>query len=271
MQKIVLKGTDLVVSRFVFGTAALFNVRGAKARHDLLAAAVDAGFTHFDTAPYYGFGIAERALAPLLRAYPQLTVTTKVGIYSPGGETQSPAAVFLRKALGRAIAPLSRPEVDFSVTRSRGALEASLRRLGRETIDLYTLHEPELALLDSDEWQRWLERSVSDGKLRAFGVALTAERLAPFLNAGRPPGQVIQVFDSLSGREADILQRHGLPMQITYGYVSAALREPVPMPVREILRAALQRNASGAVIVSTKRRDRLAQYAEVAAEVGFAA
>lgn len=270
MKTIVLKGTDLTVSRFIFGTAALFNIRRAVERQNLLEAVVDAGFTHFDTAPYYGFGIAECALAPVLRAHPQLTVTTKVGIYSAGGESQSSTSVFLRKAFGRVIRPLSRPTIDFSLKKAKEALEGSLRRLGRETIDLYMLHEPEPELVATEEWQRWLECCVTDGKLRAFGLALAAERVEPFLATGRTLGQVIQMTDSLSGREADVLQEYGRPMQITYGYVSAAMSNRDPMPVREILRRALLRNISGAVIVSTKRRDRLAQYSEVAAEVGSA-
>lgn len=98
MRQVILPGTDLSVSRFSFGTASLFNVGSSKMRANLLAAAFDNGFTHFDTAPYYGFGTAERDLKPLLKAHPDITVATKVGIYSPGGEAQSTASVFLRKA-----------------------------------------------------------------------------------------------------------------------------------------------------------------------------
>ena len=85
MKKVQISGTDLEVSQFIYGTASLFNLRGADARRRILSSAVDAGFTHFDTAPYYGFGLAERELAPILRANSQITVTTKVGIYAQGG------------------------------------------------------------------------------------------------------------------------------------------------------------------------------------------
>jgi len=80
MQKITLPGTGLALSKFIFGTASLFNAGGAARRRALLEAATEGGFSHFDTAPYYGFGMVERDLAPDLRAYPELTVTTKVGI-----------------------------------------------------------------------------------------------------------------------------------------------------------------------------------------------
>jgi D-threo-aldose 1-dehydrogenase len=260
VQIIQLKETSISVSRFVFGTASLINCGAAKARRKLLFSAVDAGFMHFDTAPYYGFGIAELDLAPVLKKHPEVTVTTKVGIYSPGGESQPAAAVFLRKAAGRFIKSFSRPTVDFSVARAKQALEGSLRRLNRERIDIYTLHEPELQLLSTDEWQKWLERIVIEGKIRTFGLALTADKLEPFLKRNSELSRFVQVHDSLSGQEADILTRFGKPLQITYGYVSAARKEGSPLAVTEVLRRALCRNAEGAIIVSTTKAARLPQY-----------
>lgn len=267
MKSVLLENTDISVSRFIFGTGSLFNVGTARKRQDVLEAAVDAGFTHFDTAPYYGFGVAERDLAPVLKHNPHVTFTTKVGIYSPGGEAQPEAAVFLRKAIGRFLRPVSRPEIDFSLKRAQLALEGSLRRTGRDRVDLYTLHEPMLPLLDMAEWRRWLENCVTSGKVRSFGVALTAAQLEPFLATGIDPGPVIQLCDSLDDREADLLARHHRPMQITFGYVSAALRGGTGASVPDILAAALRRNRAGAVIVSSTRPSRMSQYARIADEV----
>ncbi|MGD8926891.1 MAG: aldo/keto reductase, partial [Thioalkalispiraceae bacterium] len=219
MKIIELPLCGLKVSRFIFGTASLFNVNVArpKKRQNLLAAAVDAGFSHFDTAPSYGFGWAERDLAPILKAHPDVSFTSKVGIYSPGGENQGNISVFLRKAAGRIIPAISRFTIDFSLSRAKDALEGSLKRTGRDTIDLYTLHEPELPLLQVDEWKRWLEDCKSSGKVREFGFALTADQLAPFLERDIMIGNIIQLIDSLEDREADILAQYGKPMQITYG------------------------------------------------------
>ena len=157
MNHVTLAGTGLRTSRFIFGTASLFNVGGRRRRLALLEAAIDRGFTHFDTAPYYGFGWAERDLGAVLKRHPGITVTTKVGIYSPGGEFQSQASVLLRKAAGRAIPALSKPAVDFALTRARRSLTDSLNRLQCEQVAAYMLHEPEIELLDTDEWQRWLD------------------------------------------------------------------------------------------------------------------
>lgn len=264
VKRVVLPATDLAVSRFVFGTSSLFSVGSAARRRRLLDAAVDQGFTHFDTAPYYGFGMAERDLQPVLAAHPSTTVTTKVGIYSPGGEAQSALGILLRKAGGRALPVLSRPTIDWSLAKARIALEGSLRRLGRAHVDLYMLHEPQRALLATEEWLRWLERETSAGRVRRFGIAVEPQHLAPFLAPSTPLAAIVQTLDSLGGREADILPRHGRPLQITYGYISAALKESAAPDIPALLAGALARNAAGAVIVSTGRVERLAQYARIA-------
>lgn len=263
---ILIPGTDLEVPRLLFGTASLFNVGNAAARARLLDAAYDHGLTHFDTAPYYGFGMAERDLQSLLARRRDATVTTKVGIYSPGGERQPSLLVLARKAIGRLAPAVSRPTIDWSVARAQGALEGSLRRLARETIDLYMLHEPDAALLESDEWLRWLEDVRAKGQVRRFGIAVDAARLHGFLNRPSVLSDLIQTIDSLEGREADALTAAGRPMQITYGYVSAAMRGSASVDVRAVLRAALARNASGAVIVSTRQVERMSVYAALMAD-----
>jgi len=259
MRQVILPGTDISLSRFSFGTGSRFNIASAKRAH-LLAAAFDHGFTHFDTAPYYGFGIAERDLKPLLKAHPNITVATKVGLYSPGGEAQSAALVSLRKAAGKVLPTLSRPEADFNVARARKALEGSLKRLGRERIDLYLLHEPEPQLLNTEEWLRWLESEKS--RVAYFGIAVSAGRLRLFFASGSPPWPVIQTTDSIEAREADFLEQHMRPIQITYGYVRAAMRAG-NMDVASVLTQALRRNRMGSVIVSTRKTERLRQYGEI--------
>lgn len=260
MRHVILPGTNISVSRFSFGTANLFNVGSAKRRAKLLEKACDCGFSHFDTAPYYGFGAAERDLKPLLRAHQDITVATKVGIYSPRGEEQPAATVFLRKAAGRIIPALSRPIVDWSIARARNALSGSLRRLGRERVDLYLLHEPELGLLDSDEWLRWLE-SERD-RVACFGIAVDSTKLPPFVASAHPLASFIQTVDSIAHREADVLIEHHRQLQITYGYISAARRNG-PVDFSAVFAAALRRNKSGSILVSTRKPERLRQYAEI--------
>lgn len=264
MKTTTIPGTTLVVSRFIFGTASLFNAGTRGFRYRLLRAAVDHGFTHFDTAPYYGFGMAESDLGAAIPKSSEITITTKVGLYPPGGAEQSATGIFARKVAGKILHSLSRPIVDFSLERARRSLDGSLKRLRRDAIDLFMLHEPHPALLSTDEWRKWLDREVTAGKIRLFGIALEAGALEPFLRGPDPLSGVVQTTDSIDGREADVLTRWNKEIQITYGYVSAARRRAVDEPVPTILGRALERNRKGAIIVSTRRVERIPQYERLA-------
>jgi aryl-alcohol dehydrogenase-like predicted oxidoreductase len=263
MRKLVIPGTTLETSRFIFGTSSLFQTGTSRARRRLLDAAVDHGFEHFDTAPYYGFGIAERELAPVLKANPTVKVTTKVGIYPPGDGDAAPVSVWLRKAGGKLLPSLARPHMSFDLNRAKLSLEQSLRRLGREHIDLYMLHEPQVDRVYGPEWLEWLESLRARGQIGYFGLATTCERLRPFLEAGAALVQVAQVADSIEGREADVLTACRRPLQITYGYVSRGRAAGDKTEVSELLRRAAARNVYGPIIVSTRRLERIGQYARV--------
>ncbi len=260
MQKVTIPGTTLSVSRFIFGTSDLFNAGSQARRGTLLEAAVDHGFTHFDTAPYYGFGMAERDLRTVLARHPHVTVTTKVGLYAPGGEDQHALSILARKAGARMFPKLSRVIVDWGVARARRSLEASLRRLGRGHVNLLLLHEPVRQNLVVDEWRRWLEAEVTAGRIGQFGLALDSHHLATFAPMTDALCTVVQTEDSLAQQQADLLLHSGRPLQITYGYVSHA-RQRGALNADEVLASALARNQTGAIIVSTKRIDRLKQYA----------
>ena len=267
MQLIQILNTNLKTSRFIFGTASLFNVGARKERLNLLSAAVDHGFTHFDLAPYYGFGMSERDMSFILKKHPFISVTTKVGIYSPGGENQSAASIFLRKLAGRVYSPISRPSINFSIAQAQISLEGSLRRLGRDHIELYMLHEPTWDLLNSEEWLKWLETKVQAGLVGNFGLALTADKLEPFLEKKSKLTNVVQVLDSLDRKEADILPSYAKPLQITYGYLSAMYDRGPKISVEDALKAALGRNKDGAIIVSTKKIKRLEQYTKILKQI----
>ena len=54
----------------------------------------------------------------------------------------------------------------------REALEASLRRLGTDHVDLYQLHNPRMDAIDTDDCFATLEDLRDEGKIRHYGVAL---------------------------------------------------------------------------------------------------
>jgi D-threo-aldose 1-dehydrogenase len=259
MLKVELFNTDLSVSRLAFGTASLFNVGSFADREALLEGAYEQGFSHFDTAPYYGFGSAETSLKPFLARHRDVTITTKVGLYSPGGHNQSDAIIFARKAMGRFLPLLSKPIVDWSLRRAQLSLEHSLRRLGRDHIDLYLLHEPKHGLIATDEWLKWLD---TEQRVRHFGLAGDMAHLSPFVTTQNPLIRVLQTQDSLDGHEADFILTTKRPLQMTYGYVSA-FKDKAKLDITQVLKKALKRNASGSIIVFTRSRKRLLQYADI--------
>jgi aryl-alcohol dehydrogenase-like predicted oxidoreductase len=268
MHNLSIPGTTLETSRFIFGTSSLFQSGTSRTRRRLLDAAVHHGFEHFDTAPYYGFGMAERDLAPVLKANPTVKVTTKVGIYPPGGADAMASSILLRKVGGKLFPSLARPQRSFDLRRAKLSLEQSLRRLGRERIDLYMLHEPQIDQVSGQEWLEWLESLRAGGQVGLFGLATTCEMLRPFLDARSALVEVAQVADSLEAREADLLAAYQRPLQITYGYVSRARAAGDRTEVSQILRQAAARNAHGPIIVSTKRLERIGQYSRVLETTG---
>ena len=75
-------------------------------------------------------------------------------------------------------------------------------------------------------------------------------------------GQIIQVRDGLETHEADVVTATGRPLQLTYGYFTPRL---AGYNGAEILAGALARNRTGAVLVTTRSRERMREFAEAAA------
>ncbi len=157
MQTRPLGRTGLTVSVLGFGCGAVggLMVRGAPADQErAVARAVEAGITYFDTAPLYGNGASETNLGRVLRALkPDVVVGTKVRLKDTDKSDIAGA-------------------VDAS-------LEASLRRLGRDHVDLFQLHnpistedEPESisARMVLDQVVPAFERLRAQGKTRFFGI-----------------------------------------------------------------------------------------------------
>ncbi len=254
MRRVTIPGTDIEVSRFIFGTAMLHHLQSTIQQTSLLEAAADAGFSHFDTAPYYGFGIAEDILGRLLARRRELSVTTKVGLYPPWRPARSLLEVKARKAAGKLVPGISKPVADWHVATATKSLDDSLTRLRRDHVDLLLLHEPEPSLIETDEWLSWLEREQN--RVAAFGVSGERERVSPLVQEQSPLAGIVQTQDSVSKREADFMCRANRKLQLTYGYVSSANKNDV----MHVLVDALGRNDTGAILVATRSASRLEQY-----------
>ncbi len=115
---------------------------GARLRNTLTAA-LDAGIGFFDTAEGYNAGRSEMALGEAARK---------------DGRPVLLASKF---------APLR-----YRVTAAQfaSALEGTLQRLGRDSLDLYYLHFPHF-LLGVGVWMRAMARAAKAGKIRAVGIS----------------------------------------------------------------------------------------------------
>lgn len=210
MRTVKIRGTEIQSSEFAFGTASLHRVGDRSARLGLLSHAVASGFTHFDTAPLYGYGQTERDLAKILSAHPRLTVTTKVGLLPPGGTRQPRSSVLARKAIGKVIPGLSRALVVENVAAAETSLVGALMRLGRATTDILLVHDPLVGVHTTDEWLSWLEGVRDRGLARAIGVAAEPAALADLRPYGDGLGTVIQTRPAPMPNSEDPARNAGL-------------------------------------------------------------
>jgi D-threo-aldose 1-dehydrogenase len=133
--------TGLSVTELGFGTAPLGNLfrpLADETASQTLAAAEQAGFGYYDTAPFYGFGLSERRLGDALRHRKDIVLSTKVGrllqpVPGPVDETQA--------RHGYATPMPFEPVYDYSYDAVMRSYAESLQRLGLSRIDILYIHD----------------------------------------------------------------------------------------------------------------------------------
>lgn len=265
MKSIAIENTNIVVSRLGFGTASLHHLFSFSERQALLQAAADSGISHFDTSPYYGYGLAEQDLGRFLKHRRQaFTLTTKIGLYPWGQPCRTAAGVWGRVALGKLVSRVSLPVVSWGINHAQTSFAASLKRLGTDYVDFLLLHEPIASLIKTDEFLTWLQAEQKQGRIRAWGLAGLAEHLLPLVQQANPLAVVVQTKDSLAQQQATFMVEAQRNLQFTYGYLSAPPAQGAMVDPRAILKQALARNQTGAILISTRRVNHLQSLAEVA-------
>lgn len=177
--------TDLRVSPVGVGCARIGGARdgGPEAFVSLVSRAVDYGINFFDTADMYRAGESESILGRALAARRErVVVATKVGYVLPTRRSLIDRAASALGSFARPDAPGQgalrladgRPEQDFSPAYVRRAVEASLRRLRTDRLDLLQLHSPPAPVIRQGEWPEVLEALRREGKVRHFGVSCYA-------------------------------------------------------------------------------------------------
>ncbi len=154
--------TDLEASEIGFGTWALGSTWWGDVSEDdgerLLNEALELGITFFETGDAYGQGANEELVGRVLgRNRDRIRLSTKFGYELDEGRREHSEGERPQRWDGPFI---------------REALEASLRRLGTEHIDLYQLHNPRMNAIETDECFATLEAMRVEGKIGHYGVAL---------------------------------------------------------------------------------------------------
>jgi len=149
--------------------------------------AIDLGVNFFDTPISYNQGRSEQIVGDVTsRRAMRIYLGTKVGFdidFERGREFQIK---------------------EYSAARILRDVEGSLKRLRRNTIDLYLLHSPSVEVLRTGDWLEALTKLRRDGKLRFWGIS--TEDHASGLEAIRQGAQVLQVeYDLLDPSAEDEL------------------------------------------------------------------
>jgi len=194
LARVRMNSLDTEVSALGFGCASLGSRVAPRAGLAALERAYDAGVTWYDVAPSYGDGQAEVLLGRFLANHDRqsVQVLTKVGIAPP---QPSPAARMIRPIMRAAVAAV--PGLRSVVRRRRpGAtklpleaaliersLDASLRRLGTDYVDVVAVHDATAEEAVRDDVRRALEVAVASGKARAAAIASSSEAAAAGVEA----------------------------------------------------------------------------------------
>ena len=175
------KTTPFDVPAFGLGCAPLGNLYRPLSDAQALAtidAALAAGITYLDTAPFYGHGRSEQRVGEALRAWsgPRPVLSTKVG------RVLDPVPPGEEGDFGYADPLPFRPRFDYSKDGVRRSLDESLSRLGVEHVDVALIHDigrlthgdahPMLMRQVLDEALPALEQARSEGLIRFIGIGV---------------------------------------------------------------------------------------------------
>jgi aryl-alcohol dehydrogenase-like predicted oxidoreductase len=147
----------------------------------LVAQAIDGGIRHFDTAPFYGEAEARLGRALRTAGARDAIVGTKTGTRREGGRIIK----------------------EFSANAIRADVDSSLKRLGRDALDMLYLHGPSPPEIDAA--LPCLSALKADGKVKAIGVCGEGAALDHAVANGFDA--IMGVFNIIDRRHAAVFAR----------------------------------------------------------------
>ena len=177
--RVALGRTAVEVTRFGIGTvpiAGLYAPVSEAQAAATLQRAWSLGARLFDTAPLYGYGVAEQRLGHFVQRVPrqEVVLATKVGRVlqtdRPADEPSHRGPVEDRQFKSGDVAE---PVFDFSYDGAMRSFESSLRRLGVERVDVVHIHDPDASYAEAlGGAYRALAELRSSGVIRAVGAGM---------------------------------------------------------------------------------------------------
>ncbi|MGY3337949.1 aryl-alcohol dehydrogenase-like predicted oxidoreductase [Streptomyces filamentosus] len=158
MEYTQLGRTGLKVSRLVLGTMNFGPQTDEATSHDIMDAALDAGLNFFDTANVYGWGENKGRTEEI------------IGSWFAKGDGRRDRTVLATKVYGN-MGPDGEawPNHDkISALNIRRAVDASLKRLGTDYIDLYQFHHVDRSTPFDEVWQA-IDVLITQGKILYAG------------------------------------------------------------------------------------------------------
>lgn len=239
MERIKLGRTQIETSSLGFGCVQLTAHDSIKDAVTTLECAFDSGITHFDVARSYGFGRCEGILSRLLKnKRERVTVATKFGIELPNqffGSKQ--LIVFAKKMLKPFPSLLHRAKNhgasmvkcgNYDAASMINSLEKSLRELRTDYIDIFLLHEAAISDAADETLISALQKQVSFGKIRSFGIASDFEKVGKQLNLIPPAHHLLQFNDNVVDNNM---------CQLSSSHHQAAITHSVFKPLGKLLNA----------------------------------
>ena len=162
--------SGIALTTLGFGSTGLGNLYRAQTEDGAMAtvaAAYAAGIRYFDTAPLYGFGLAEHRVGAALRRMPErdIVLSTKVG-WRLSRRDASDAPGSAADSLFQGPAPF-KPRNDYSYDGVMRSFEDSLQRLGTDHVDILLLHDCDRRNHGEDGYRARF-REAMDGAYRAL-------------------------------------------------------------------------------------------------------
>jgi D-threo-aldose 1-dehydrogenase len=159
------------LTRLGLGTAPLAGLYEAVAEqtaHAVVTRAWERGIRYFDTAPYYGSGLAEQRLGAALHGRPRddFVVSTKIGRLLRPGRSDFKGA------------PELEAYFDFSYDGTMRSFSESLGRLGLDRVDVALVHDPDDHYKEArDEAFRALLQLRDEGAVAAIGAGMNQSEM----------------------------------------------------------------------------------------------